>query len=125
MSDNDESVLQWFEGHYDYFIAWTDNEGDFGLSLGESMHGVTPMPDHDAAVAAAMTIGDPYMRDGRLVWRSQSDVKKALRAAKAAVEAWKAGLPLPDWAVRATAEGWKPPKGWSPKPNDDIGDKLP
>jgi hypothetical protein len=38
-------------------------------------------------------------------------MKKALRVAK---EVLKAKKPLPDWALKATAAGWKPPAGWKP-----------
>lgn len=118
MNDDEDMQLYWYEERGRYYIAWGDDDGP-GLCLGEG--GPGEAGDHAAATDAARRIGDPYKGQlGRLEWSSESTVRKALRAAKAAVEVWQAGVPLPDWAIKAQAEGWAPPKGWKPKPDDDL-----
>jgi hypothetical protein len=122
VSDPDEMRLEWFEDAYTYFIAWADPDG-MGLALGEDADRPDCSGDHKAATEAAriatlQTFSVGYL--GRLEWESVSAVKKALRAARAAVKAWRAELPMPDWALKATAEGWKPPKGWRPSPPDQV-----
>lgn len=52
--------------------------------------------------------------DGALYWTSDAAARRALRVARAAAAAYAAKKPLPDWAVRALAAGWTPPKGWAP-----------
>ncbi len=42
---------------------------------------------------------------------SQTEVKAALRVAKAALKSNKL---WPDWAIKAKAAGWHSPKGWKP-----------
>lgn len=45
------------------------------------------------------------------------DTEKAARAAKKQIEIAlrnKPEAPWPDWAVKAKAAGWAPPKGWKP-----------
>jgi hypothetical protein len=42
-------------------------------------------------------------------WESMDEGKKALAIVK---EVLKQERPLPDWAKKALAAGWKPPKGW-------------
>jgi hypothetical protein len=103
--------LDTFEVRYDWIVAW-DDEGYPGLALGED---AGDEPEHIAASKAAESLGTNRRRtDGALTWESKSDATKALRAARAAVKAAKAGKPLPEWAITATAAGWKPPKGWTP-----------
>lgn len=45
---------------------------------------------------------------------SVAEFLKAMRGAAKAAHAEYDGIPWPDWAVKAQAEGWKPPKGWKP-----------
>ena len=42
-------------------------------------------------------------------FESKSQAQKALAVAK---QAMKQDRPLPEWAQKALAEGWKPPKNW-------------
>jgi hypothetical protein len=103
--------LDIFADRCNFIVAW-DDEGCPGLALGEDAGDEL---EHDIATKAAEAIGTHDRRaDGAFVWESESDAKKALRAARAAVRAAKAGKPLPEWAITATAAGWKPPKGWTP-----------
>lgn len=121
MSDDDDEPkgLNWYEERDGvYTIAWEFEDGP-GLYLGE-ISGQDD--DHKAATEAARAVGDPEQRHPSepLHWGSRAAVRKALKAARAAVEAFHAGIPMPDWALRAQTEGWTPPKGWKPKKGDDI-----
>jgi hypothetical protein len=51
-------------------------------------------------------------RGGHFVFDSRADAKKAIAAARLAIKSLE--RPMPDWATRALAAGWKPPKGWKP-----------
>lgn len=113
-----DMTLEWFEQGYTFFIAWSDNDGP-GLALGQDIK--DDGSDHFAATQAAKGIGDPTKGIlGRLEWESESSVKRALVAARAAVKAWQDKLPMPDWALKATSEGWRAPRGWKPRANDNI-----
>jgi hypothetical protein len=50
-------------------------------------------------------------RDGRgFYWESRTEATRALVVVNQAIK----GQPWPDWAVKAKAAGWKPPRGWKP-----------
>jgi hypothetical protein len=103
--------LDVYEERHDFIVAW-DDEGYPGLCLGEDAGDEL---EHIAASTAAESLGTHHRRvDGTFIWETKSDAMKALRAARAAVKAAKAGKSWPEWAVKASAEGWKPPKGWTP-----------
>lgn len=108
--------LNWFEMSNGFAIAWEWEAGP-GTFLGEDGGS-----EHEAATEAATRIGKPTqpIPGGPMLWGTQGAVKRALKAAKAAVNTFRAGIPSPDWALKAYAEGWTPPKGWTPKPNDDL-----
>jgi hypothetical protein len=44
-------------------------------------------------------------------FESKKQARLALVAANAAL---LGGAPMPDWAIKATEAGWKPPAGWKP-----------
>ncbi len=48
------------------------------------------------------------------LWDDEADAKKALRRIEAGMLAWEDGKSWPEWALKAKAEGWTPPKGWTP-----------
>ena len=48
------------------------------------------------------------------VWPDRKAAAAVRQAIVAAVNAKKAETPLPDWAQKALAAGWKAPKGWKP-----------
>lgn len=100
-------------GHY--LIAW-DDEGYPGLELGDKPRAVDE--EHKVATDAAVLVGGPDLlrrkSDRVLLFETQGQATKALRAARAAVRNMK--NPMPDWAVKASSEGWKPPKNWKPQP---------
>lgn len=73
----------------------------------------------EARSAASLTNGERCKRGGSLlhdafVWERRSDAAAALKLIKAGVAARKAQRPMPEWARTAIANGWKPPKGWTP-----------
>jgi hypothetical protein len=108
--------LDIFEDRCEYTIAW-DDDGNPGLLLGETVP--KTYKEHTAATNAARVVGDcEKRRDGVLVWETITGAKRALRAARAAVKAVQANTPWPEWAIKAKAEGWKPPKGWKPGGSD-------
>jgi hypothetical protein len=96
-----------------WFLA---EEGDFGLMLGrESGH------SDDSTTAALNAIrGMPKelqpesLSESEWRWAELSAARKALRVAKEAVRLYAANRPMPEWAIKAMAEGWKAPNGWKP-----------
>ena len=110
-----------------YSIGWfLRDEGDFGLMLGqwrldgESLEGESDdTRETDAACDAIRKLSVGQGRPDDLAarewtWESKSGATKALRAAKAAAAAAKTDRPMPEWAVKALAAGFKAPKGWKP-----------
>jgi hypothetical protein len=100
-------------GRY-WCIAWII-DGDTGALLGEPL----PDDDHRAATAAAKGAAiDALVTHGPnnqvLHWESERAARVALRVARAAVRAFRDGRPLPGWAKKALAAGWRAPKGWKP-----------
>jgi hypothetical protein len=121
---------------YDICITWFDGDED-GANLGESGTGterelvvarvryesalkskngahieeMRSLLEMAAADHAAKPFAESRGRNG-FVFGSQSSALKALRAARAALK--NLGAPMPEWALKATAAGWKPPKGWKP-----------
>jgi hypothetical protein len=106
--------LDIFSDRYEYIISWIDpDDGEPGLSLGENADD----PEHVAASNAAMKLLEPgvqHKKDHALRWETKSGATKALRAARAAVRAHRQGKAWPDWAIQAQANGWSPPRGWTP-----------
>jgi hypothetical protein len=101
-------------------IAWVF-EDDVGGLLGQSREdGLGPAPsgiDDWEQWAACKAILDAYPdveRDREsFIWSTESSAKKALRIAKASLKGGQE-KPMPEWALKALANGWKPPKGWKP-----------
>lgn len=103
-------------------ISWevvVDGSYDIGATLGEGSpedwEGDPPKSDereeweHWAAQKAAST-SRGVERDGNgFFWESEKDARAAMRIVK---EACKQERPMPEWATKALAAGWKPPKGW-------------
>ena len=114
MSKDRLSIL---EGRQGPTIGWfLADEQEFGLMLGESNSDV---PDKETQVAMETIRALPEadrpisMGSREWVWGNMSSAKRALAAAKLAIKNIK--HPMPEWALKAVSEGWKPPKGWTPK----------
>lgn len=102
-------------------IVWElEDEGDIGAALGESQYterdlaGATGGDWEHIKATLAVAATDGVERDSNgYFWETYRGATAALRAAKAALRD-KSGKPLPEWAVKALAAGWKAPKGWAP-----------
>ena len=99
-------------------IAWIFVD-DIGAILGEDKEdGKAPAPanpdlwEHWAASKAILE-AFPYVERDRwgFHWERTKEARSALRVAKEAIRV-KPGQPLPEWAIKALAAGWKRPKGW-------------
>jgi hypothetical protein len=104
---------------YLWRITWHIADDDYGVgaTLGEGTtsewSGAAPKDREDwehwaAQRAAFATAGVERDRNG-FFWESAGEAKAAFRIVK---EALKQERPMPEWATKALAEGWKPPKGW-------------
>ncbi len=100
-------------------IKWVIAEDDWGdgavLGEGTAKDWEGPAPtsredwEHWAAQRAASATAGVERDQNGFFWESTRDAKAALRVAK---EALKQDRPMPEWATKALAAGWKPPKGW-------------
>jgi len=108
------------ESRYGYKIAWwievdPGNDYEYGAELGDGHpHDPQSKEAHDMASVAAFDAEPPtYIRAG-YHWETKAAAMRALRAANAALKVAQSKVPLPDWAQKALAAGWKMPKGWQP-----------
>lgn len=105
------------DGYTYYYIGWLCWDDEFGvdegLRLGEGRN--SEFADHHAAEEAVKDMKDGREgEDGPFWWSSRSGAQKALKVAKEAAKLAAEKRPLPEWAKKALAEGWKAPKGWKP-----------
>ncbi len=106
--------LTLLETNRGYEIGWFDpSDGEFGLMLsGREVKD----PESNAAIQAIKLLDTDAPQvcriTGSWLWESKPKAQIALRVAKAAIAALQSNMP--DWAAKAVAEGWKPPKGWKP-----------
>lgn len=100
-----------------YTIDWyIPDECEMGGRLGQDKNDGRGEPPKDredyehwlASKVAAQSTGVRRNRYG-FFWDSRREVDAAMRQIK---EALRQDRPLPEWAKKALAEGWKPPKGW-------------
>lgn len=114
--------LVWNQDRLGYYICWII-DGDEGGILGEERYTVDDLqretdPDareHIAAnLAASNSDGVQIPRHGCYYWETQAQVKAALKMAREAIKQAHRGTPWPEWALKAQAAGWTPPKGWTP-----------
>lgn len=120
----DRLILSEYTNGHQHRIAWFIVEhGEEGAVLGEDEYTEADLAkcvgrrvgewEHVAATIAVSKIaGVQHDRRG-YYWESRKDASSALRAARAAIKD-RSAKPWPEWAVKASAEGWKPPKGWAP-----------
>lgn len=112
-----------------YEIVWElVEEGDLGARLGEG----DGRPPTDKEVNAADDLNWPHLRATQIAakskgvenvtddrkyfpyrWETKTDAEGCLREIRAVLKAGR-NNPMPDWALKASAAGWKPPKGWKP-----------
>lgn len=104
-----------------YRLSWyIPEDADIGGSVGDTVFTETDLrtfdaDDVDCAIAyLAASKLDGVQRDhSGFFWESRSKAQAALRIVKSAIAAG-ADRPMPDWATKALAAGWKAPKGWRP-----------
>lgn len=115
-----KSKIDIFEERYSYGLAWYDEDGE-GLRFGDDPEMErAPSPPKDPELAEhwhayQAAKAAPGCEEGRfLAWESRSQAMAACRAARAAVKLAASNKPLPEWAKKAIAAGWKAPKGWKP-----------
>ena len=100
--------LAWF------FSDMSDVGGNLGDVLPRDVDDRDERRELDTMHKTAMlTYGVQKDRDG-FYWPSERAAKTALTAVNAAARAARAGKRWPDWAIKARAAGWTPPKGWTP-----------
>lgn len=63
-----------------------------------------------ATIAASKTI-DVRCDSNGYFWETKAQATMALRACNAAL---RTKMVWPEWATKASAAGWKPPKNWKP-----------
>jgi hypothetical protein len=112
-----------------YRIGWFDEENDLegDLCIGETLCHTGPqmsekdrdeVDEHNFISKTLKTQCAPEGNDERgFYWYDFGDAKHALALAKQLRRQWKdqrKNRPWPDWAKKAAAAGWKPPKTWKP-----------
>lgn len=120
---HDGSYLKIDDSGGRYRIAWYfPSIDDIGAHLGdrdniprsditdEEKREVWEMETADKAVAPFSSLRNGY---SGFEFESERVAKQALAAANAALN-MGSDTPMPDWAVKATAAGWKSPNGWKP-----------
>ena len=110
---------------YAYRIVWyLAEEQDYGAVLGEGgvhptredLEKIEDFEDRTTAlcdIVAGESSGVQHDDKG-YCWESRSAAQTALRSCNAAMKQLASGKPWPEWAMKAKAAGWKPPKGWKP-----------
>lgn len=111
--------LQVFEGNFGFYVAWfLADECDGGARLGDGYSGRSRPPpenreDYECWLSERVAYeiaADAYVPGrGVYLWDSRTEASRVLRVIN---ERLKQPRDLPDWAKKALAEGWKPPKGW-------------
>lgn len=91
------------------------DEDDWGMTLGEDLKDLKGAEwDHKAASLAVKGMSGVELDGDGFWWDSKSQTQGALRLAHQAIKAGKDAVPMPEWAVKALEQGWRPPKGWRP-----------
>lgn len=125
-----------------YRLAWLIEEDGFdcGSLVGEDFYGSSKSPEMRRKAAdrlllkaskaslenyevrivdlAVCTMPEAIEDDGAAAFETLTQARKALSVARAAQKQarleWEQKRPWPEWAQKATAAGWKAPKGWTP-----------
>ena len=112
-----KDTLKILEHHNGYAIGWyLPDDGEFGLMLGASN---LDIEDKETKAAMAAIRGTEALHPDNISasdwsWESKARAQRALTAAKLAAK--HVEYPMPEWATKALAAGWTPPKGWKPGP---------
>jgi hypothetical protein len=103
-------------------ITWyLAEEGDMGATIGdgdrytEDQLAKAEPADRPHIIACLTAVKtDGVTRDSHgFRWESRAKATVALRAINLSIKN-DGGAPWPEWALKAKAERWTPPKGWKP-----------
>jgi len=103
-------------------VAWyLPEDEDFGAYVGdrdvsEYTGGSDEKKKARWEIMTADAAAKPFADGRKDMYGYRFDSEKQARLAMLAANTslLNSGAPMPDWAVKATAAGWKPPKGWKP-----------
>ena len=103
-------------------IGWySPEDGEIGAYTGDRDTSPSVNSNDDERkilweLATADTAVEPFACSGKSIDGFQFETIKQARLALIAANTslLSGGAPMPEWAVRATEAGWKPPKGWKP-----------
>ena len=120
--DQDGYCIQWYNSDEGDLGAYF-GDGDFEFRHTANEGFLKPHPDeddpdwleaHNLAVADCKAQGIGTLTKMGFTFESKSKAQRALALLRSAAKRIKDDKPWPDWAVKAQAAGWKPPKGWKP-----------
>jgi hypothetical protein len=99
------------------YIAWfLPEEGDFGLVAGQG-EGSADLDENSKTVCDTLAKhfadrGWKHKLGTAYSFESEKYAAEALRLCNVALHCASEQKPLPDWAAKAIAEGFTPPRGW-------------
>ena len=116
----DDSYLGIDEQEGAFRLAWyLPEDEDFGAYVGDrDVSKDTGGSDEDKKARWEISVADaaaaPFADGGKDMYGYRFDSEKRARLALLAANTslLNSGAPMPEWAVKATEAGWKPPKGW-------------
>ena len=114
--DKDGMYVDIFDDYDGIYLAWTNGE-DEGARLGEESGNDYEVKATRDALHELMNTKTGYVYRGRtgvFLFEDERTAVEAKRLVNAALWNMQNNKPLPDWARKAVAEGWSPPKGWKP-----------
>ena len=114
-----------------YVIYWSvelDDYDDVGAVLGEESEADRVAyarrikdsgedgTDREYMVSVLAAMESPGVKHNGAVfyWETLREAQQALRFINLRLKVAKKEIPWPDWAIRAKAAGWTPPKNWKP-----------
>jgi len=106
-----------FEKQNVYRIGWyLQEEQDMGATLGEEDKREFSKDewDYKLAIETIEALPDVEKDKDGYFWESRKEAQEVLKQIKTAIKSYQSGVKMPDWAKKALAAGWKPPKGWKP-----------
>ncbi len=109
-----------YEKYRNKLIWFLPEDDDFGAVIGDDLYTEQELASaksddrpHMIATITAGKTADVERDLNGYHWPTKAKAEAALRAINAALKN-DTGAPMPDWAVKASAAGWKAPKGWKP-----------
>jgi hypothetical protein len=119
---HDGSYLDIDEQNEKFYIAWyLPEDGEFGAYCGDrALEEGSGETDDDKKAIWEINTADKAVKPFScgntnfqgFEFETLKQAKLALLAANTSL--LNEGAPMPEWAIRASEAGWKPPKGWKP-----------